>query len=131
MKKNYIYCILSLLIVVLGFLFILLGLLVPTLSPNTQRAILLYAICFIFIGIAAFSVHYKKYNLLKTLTDNDLPILARWSFDPNSSEILISTLKEYKHNAMCTLFFTFILVLIFACTFFTTYLHMALSRSYY
>lgn len=122
MKKNYIYCILSLLIVVLGFLFILLGLLYPTLSPNTQRAILLYAICFILIGIAAFAVHYRKYNLLKTLMDNDLPILARWSFKPNSSAILTNTLKEYKHNALCTLSFTFILVLIFTCTFIATYL---------
>lgn len=122
MKKNYIYCILSLLIVVLGFLFIILGLLFPTLSPNTGRAILLYAICFIFIGIAAFAVHYRKYNLLKTLTDNELPILARWSFEPESSTILTNTLKDYKHNALCTLFFTFILVLIFTCTFFATYL---------
>lgn len=122
MKKTYIYCIISLIILILGFLCILFSLLHPTLSPNTESALLLYAICFIFIGLSAFAVHYRKYDVMKALESQDLPILARWSFSPHTSSILTQVLKEHKHNALCTLFFTFILVLIFSCTFISTYI---------
>lgn len=121
MKKTYIHCIISLIILVLGFLCLLFNLLIPTLSPSTENTLSLCAICFIFIGLSAFAVHHKKYSVMKALEDHDIPTLAHWTFTPHTSPLIITTIKEHKHNALCTLLLTFILILIFSCTFISTY----------
>lgn len=121
MKKTYIHCIISLIILIIGFLCILCNLLAPTLSPSTENLLALCAICFIFIGLLAFAVHHRKYTVMKALEDNDIPTITRFTFMPHTSSLIIKTIKEHRHNALCTLFLTFILVLIFSCTFISTY----------
>lgn len=122
MKKNYIFCIFSLIILILGFLGILVNLLFPVISPDIKSVILLYAICFIFIGLSAFAVHYKRYDAIKALENHDLPILTQWHFKTAHSPLLTTLLKDYKRDALSTLFFSFILILIFSYTFTTTYM---------
>ncbi len=120
MKKTYIHCIISLIILAIGFLFILCNLLMPFTS-TMENVISLLAISFIFIGLSAFAVYHKKFSVMKCLDNKDVPTITRWTFNSHTSPLITSTIKQYRHNALCTLFLTFILILIFICTFITTY----------
>ena len=119
MKKNYIYCILSLIILVLGLILGFLYLFSPVIFSSTNNISLLYSICFVLIGLPAFAVYYKKYHLIKSLDDSSC--LAHWTFMPHTSSHLVNTLKDLKYSTLFTLTLIYILALVFICTFIHSY----------
>lgn len=116
MKKEYLQCITSLISLLIGIVLILYALLFDNLTSSVHNAVILLGICFTVIGLITFSVHLKRYFLIKDLLAGEIPLLARWSFTPSSSSLITNTLFEQRSNTFSTIILCLILGLIFSTT---------------
>lgn len=118
MKKEHTYCIFSIFLVVLGSIFTLFSILLKTLLYPSKTVLLIFSFALILIGSALFAVHNKKLILTKNLLHYNIPVIAKWTYPPNSSPLLAQYLKEQKNNDLTTssliLTFAIIFFLIFA-----------------
>ena len=118
MKKHAVYCILSIMVVIVGSIFLISSTIMKTLLYPSKSALLIFSCSFICIGSALFAVHYKKYTCIRNLLHYNTPIIAKWTYMPQSSPILTQYCKEQKLNAIATAFlfltFSIIFFLIFA-----------------
>ncbi|MBE6023191.1 MAG: hypothetical protein E7231_08160 [Cellulosilyticum sp.] len=119
MKKEYTYCILSLIVFIIGIIFTLSGTLLHTLPDSSKSALLIFSFALMFIGLVSFAVHYKSYITLKKLISNHSVVVARWSYPPNSSDALKKLIKEQKTHTLVTT----ILILILSIVFFIIFAH--------
>lgn len=117
MKKEYTYCILSLLIFVIGVIFTISGVVLQSLPLSSKSALLIFSFGFILIGVVLFAVHYKRYQLMKKLIKHNLSVVARWTYPPNSSETLKKFISEQKCNSIATALLVLILAVIFCIVF--------------
>lgn len=117
MKKEYTYCILSVLILVLGIIFTISGIMLQTLPDSSKSALLIFSGAFIVIGFVSFAVHHKNYKQISDLTNHHVPVIAQWTFAANSSDTLKKLIKEEKHNALATAILVLILAIIFSIIF--------------
>ena len=117
MKKEYTYCVLSVLILILGIIFTISGALLQTLPYSSKSALLIFSCAFIFIGALSFAVHHKRYITIKNLLNHNNVVIAHWTYPPNSSETLKKLIKEQKHNALATAILILILSIIFSLIF--------------
>ena len=118
MKKHAVYCILSIMMVIVGSIFLISSIIIKTLLYPSKSALLIFSCSFICIGGALFAVHYKKYTCIQNLLHYNTPIIAKWTYAPESSPTLTQYCKEQKLNAIATAFlfltFSIIFFLIFA-----------------
>ena len=118
MKKHAVYCILSIIMVMLGSIFLISSIIIKTLLYPSKSALLIFSCALIFIGSALFTVHYKKYIRIQNLLHYNTPVIAKWTYAPYSSSLIAQYCKEQKLNGVATalLFLTFstIFFLIFA-----------------
>ena len=117
MKKEYTYCVLSVLIFVLGIIFTISGALLQTLPYSSKSALLIFSCAFIFIGAVSFAVHHKHYTAIKNLLAHNSVVIAHWTYPINSSETLNKLIKEQKHNTLATAILILILSIIFSLIF--------------
>ena len=117
MKKSYTYCVLSVIILILGIIFTISGLLLQTLPYSSKSALLIFSCAFIIIGIVSFAVYHKQYLTIKGLLAHTVPVVAHWNYPTNSSETLKKLIKEQKHNTLATAILVLILSIIFSIIF--------------
>lgn len=117
MKKEHTYYVLALIILILGIIFTLLSTLPQTLPLSSKSALFIFSCAFMTIGMVLFAVHYKRYTIIKNLMNRSLPVVAHWSYLPNSSETLKKLFKEQKNNALATTTLILILSIIFSMIF--------------
>lgn len=117
MKKTYTYFVLSIVILIMGIVFTLSGVLLQTLPLSSKSALLIFSTAFIIIGCFASAIYYRKYQIMKALCTNNIPIVARWSYPANSSATLKSLIKDQKSNTLATALLILILALIFSLVF--------------
>lgn len=114
MKKEYIYCIFSLITLILGLTCAIALIMLQNLSASNKGALTLFAICFILIGLIAYNIHSQKYLKIKELETGETPVLAHWIFAPNTSTIINDALLEQKSNIITTIMLSFVLGIVFA-----------------
>lgn len=118
MKKHAVYCILSIMMVMVGSIFLISSIIIKTLLYPSKSALLIFSCALIFIGSALFTVHYKKYIRIQNLLHYNTPVIAKWTYAPYNSPLLAQYCKEQKLNAIATallvLTFSVIFFLIFA-----------------
>lgn len=117
MQKEHTYCILSIILAVLGVVFTISGVLLKTLPLSSKSALLIFSTAFILVGALSFAVHYKKYSLIKALETEEIPIITRWSYAPGSSKILLEFIKDQQAGSIATSLLILILSLIFCIVF--------------
>lgn len=117
MKRAHTYRILSLVILLLGIIFTISGVLLQTLPLSSKSAVLIFSISFILTGTVSFAVHHKKYLAVKDLCAHHVPVIAHWTYAPNSSNTLKTFIKEQKSNTFATATLVLILSLIFSIIF--------------
>lgn len=117
MKRAYTYCILSIVIALLGIVFTISGVLLQTLPLSSKSALLIFSTAFILVGVFSFAVYYKKYLKIKALSGHKVPVIAHWIYAPNSSNTLKDLIKEQKANTVATAVLILILSLIFSIVF--------------
>lgn len=117
MKKEYIYCLMTILAVIIGIIFAICGVLLQTNPLFSRSALLILSIVLILVGIASFAVNYKKYHIVTNLCQHKSPIIAHWTYKPNSSKIINNLIKEQKSNSSATATLFLILSIIFCIVF--------------
>lgn len=117
MKRAHTYRILSLVILLLGIIFTISGVLLQTLPLSSKSAVLIFSISFILTGTVSFAVHHKKYLAVKNLCAHHVPVIAHWTYAPNSSNTLKTFINEQKSNTFATATLVLILSLIFSIIF--------------
>jgi len=117
MKRAYTYRILSIIIVLLGIIFTISGVFLQTLPLSSKSALLIFSTAFILVGAFSFAVHHKKYLKIKALCTHQVPVIAHWTYAPNSSNTLKNLIKEQKENTVATAILILILSLIFSIVF--------------
>ena len=117
MKKEYTFCILSILLLLLGTIFSISGICLKTLPFSSKSALLIFAFSFVIVGCVLFAVHYKRYHLAKNLVTYNIPVIAKWTYPPNDSKIILTLIKEQKTNTLATAILILILSLIFCIIF--------------
>ncbi len=117
MKRAYTYCLLSIVIALLGIIFTISGVLLQTLPLSSKSALLIFSTAFILVGTFSFAVHYKKYLKIKALSTHHVPIIAHWTYAPNSSNTLKDLIKQQKAATIATAILILILSLIFCIVF--------------
>ena len=117
MKRAHTYRILSIVIVLLGIIFTISGVLLQTLPLSSKSALLIFSTAFILVGVYSFAVHHKKYLTIKALCTHHVPIIAHWTYAPNSSNTLKNFIKEQKASTLATAILVLILSLIFSIVF--------------
>lgn len=117
MKKEYTYCVLSIVIFLLGVIFTISGTLLKTLPLSSKSALLIFSCAFIIIGVVSFAVHHKKYTAIKALLNRETPVIAQWTYAPNSSPTLLKFIKELKYSTLATATLVLVLSLIFSIVF--------------
>lgn len=117
MKREHTYCILSMIIALLGIVFTISGVLLQTLPLSSKSALLIFSTAFILVGVLSFAVHHKKYLMIKALYAHHVPIIAHWTYAPDSSNTLKNFIKDQKSNTLATSFLILILSLIFSIVF--------------
>lgn len=117
MKRAHTYRILSLVILLLGIIFTISGVLLQTLPLSSKSAVLIFSISFILTGTVSFAVHHKKYLAVKDLCAHHVPVIAHWTYAPNSSNTLKTFINEQKSNTFATATLVLILSLIFSIIF--------------
>lgn len=117
MKRAHTYRILSLIILLLGIIFTISGVLLQTLPLSSKSAVLIFSISFILTGTVSFAVHHKKYLAVKNLCAHHVPVIAHWTYAPNSSNTLKTFINEQKSNTFATATLVLILSLIFSIIF--------------
>lgn len=117
MKKEYTYCVLSVLILLLGIIFSISGFVLQTLPLSSKSALLIFSFAFIFIGIVLFAVHHKRYTIIQNLTARNIPVIARWTYPVNSSETVHRFIKEERNYSYATALLMLILCIIFSLIF--------------
>ena len=117
MKKEHTCSVLSLIILLLGIIFTISGALLQTLPFSSKSALLIFSFALMMIGIVLFAVHYKRYNTINNLITRNLPVIAQWSYSPNTSETLKKLIKEQKTNSLATAILILILSIIFSIIF--------------
>lgn len=117
MKKAHTYCVFSLIILIFGIVFTISGVLLQSLPLSSKSALLVFSTAFIIVGITSFAVHYKKYRDIKSLYTGEIPIVAHWTYAPNSSNTLKTFIEEQKSSTLATALLILILALIFSIVF--------------
>lgn len=117
MKRAYTYCILSLVIVLLGITFTISGVLLQSLPLSSKSAVLIFSIAFILIGTVSFAVYHKKYLAIKDLCAHHVPVIMHWTYAPHSSHTLKTFIKEQKTSTFATAILILVLSLIFSIIF--------------
>lgn len=115
MKKEYTYCIISLIVLSLGITCCTVTLLLDTINSSSKSILAIFGICFILIGLSSYAEHNKKYFKIKYLKNKDVPVIANWNFKPNSSNIINEVLYNKKFSAISTALLTCVLCLVIAC----------------
>ena len=118
MKKHAVYCILSIIMVMVGSIFLIASTIIKTLLYPSKSALLIFSCALIFIGTALFAVHYKKYIRIQNLLHYNTPVIAKWTYSPHSAPLIAQYCKEQRVNGVATtllfLIFSVIFFLIFA-----------------
>lgn len=117
MQREHTYCILSVVLALLGIIFTISGVFLQTLPLSSKSALLIFSTAFILIGAFSFAVHHKKYLTIKALCTHRVPIIAHWTYAPNSSNTLKNFIKEQKTDTLATALLVLILSLIFSIIF--------------
>lgn len=117
MKRAHTYRILSIVIVLLGIIFTISGVLLQTLPLSSKSALLIFSTAFILVGVFSFAVYHKKYLMIKALCTHHVPVIAHWTYAPNSSNTLKDFIKEQKSSTLATAILVLILSLIFSIVF--------------
>lgn len=117
MKKEYTYRALSLVVLALGIIFTLSGAMLQTLPLSSKSALLIFSCAFIIIGLVSFAVHHKKYMIINDLLKRNIPVIAQWTYAPNSSITLTKIINSEKMNTLATALLVLILSLIFSIIF--------------
>ncbi|WP_069998926.1 hypothetical protein [Cellulosilyticum sp. I15G10I2] len=115
MKKEYIHCIIGLIILFLGATSCITAIILNDLLASSKSVLFLFGVCFILVGIVSYAQHNKKYLKIKYLKNNEIPVIAHWVFKPNSSSYINELLYERKSSTVSTIILTFILCLVIAC----------------
>ena len=113
MKKEYTYCVLSILVLILGIIFTISGFLLQTLPLSSKSALLIFSFAFITLGIVLFAVHHKRYITIKYLHTGNIPVITRWTYPVNSSETVHTFIKEEKRYTIATAILILLLSIIF------------------
>lgn len=117
MQREHTYCILSVVLALLGVIFTISGVFLQTLPLSSKSALLIFSTAFILVGAFSFAVHHKKYLMIKALDAHHVPIIAHWTYAPNSSNTLKKFIKEQKTDTLATALLVLILSLIFSIVF--------------
>ena len=113
MRKHYLYCLMSIMAVLIGIIFAISGVILQSNPLSRRSALLILSIVLVLVGAAAFAVNYKKYHLISDLSHHRSPIIAHWVYSPNTSHIIHEFISEQKNNSIATA----ILFLILSCIF--------------
>lgn len=113
MRKQYFYCLMSVMAVIIGIIFAISGVILQSNPLSRRSALLILSIVLVLIGAASFTVNYKKYHLISELSHHKTPIIAHWVYSPNTSHIIREFILEQKNNSIATA----ILFLILSCIF--------------
>lgn len=114
MKKEYAISVLSLIILLLGFIACVIALFLTTISFSTQSILIIFGICFIVIGITSYSIHSTKYLKITYLKNNDMKVLAHWHYKADSSPIITDLINERRFSATLTAILSAVLFLVIA-----------------
>lgn len=113
MKKEYLYCVISVLAMLCGIIFMICALILRS-NPNCRRsALLLLSIVLIITGLVSLIINLKKYHTICDLTEHQVPVIAHWTFSANSSKIISDLIEELKNNSIATAILFLILSIIF------------------
>lgn len=117
MKKEYLYCILSIIAVIIGFIFAISAVILQSNPCFSKSALLLISIVLILAGVVSFAVYYRKYNEIKALCSHQATVLIHWTYAPNSSKIINKIYKDQYDSNIATAILFVILSLIFCVIF--------------
>lgn len=117
MKKEYLYCILSVIAATIGFIFAISAVILQSNPCFSKSALLLASIALILAGATSFAVYYRKYNEIKALYSHQATVLIHWTYAPNSSKIIDKLYKEQHDSNIATAILFLILSLIFCVVF--------------
>ena len=117
MQREHTYCILSVVLALLGVIFTISGVFLQTLPLSSKSALLIFSTAFILVGACSFAVHHKKYLMIKAFVTRRVSIIAHWSYTPYSSNTLKNFIKEQKNDTLATALLVLILSLIFSIIF--------------
>lgn len=113
MRKQYLYCLISVIAVLIGIIFTISGIVLQSNPLSRKSALLIVSIVLIFVGAAAFAVNYKKHRHVTGLREHKLVTIAHWTYTPSHSKVLIEFIKEQKNGSYATALFYLILACIF------------------
>lgn len=117
MKKQFIHRILSILAILIGFIFAICGVILQ-LNPLSRRsALLILSIVLILTGVVAFTVNYKKESLISQLLNHEIPIITDWTYAPKSSTIITNLIHFQKVDSIGTAALFLVLAIIFCVVF--------------
>lgn len=114
MRKQYLYCLISILAVLLGIVFTVSGIILQSNPLSRRSALLLVSIVLIFTGAAAFAVNYKKLRQVTKLREHKAVTIAHWTYKPASFKAISDFFLEQKINSYSTAILFFILGCIFS-----------------
>lgn len=118
MTKAYHICILSVCTSIMGIILAACNFFFTSLSYRSKSLLIIFSCAFIFIGIVSFMTYYKRYLSIKGLLKGQIAIIARWTYTPHSSNLLLHQIQHQKHlslfmSIICLLFIElFILIFI-------------------
>ncbi|MDF2595052.1 MAG: hypothetical protein K0R69_1393 [Clostridia bacterium] len=131
MKKEFAYCIISLVVLLLGITCFISLVFLNTLSNPSKAALIIFGICFFFIGTASYAKHNKKYLKIRYLKNENVSLIASWHFKPHTSLSIDEMYYEGKTSAIYTTLLSVLLCFVIAgCIYFSGEkyaLHVSLS----
>ncbi len=118
MKKEYVHCIIGLIILFLGVTSCTAALVFNNLLDSSKSLLLVFGTCFMLIGIITYIQHHKKYLKIKHLKNKEVSVMAHWRFKPSSSSCINEALYDKKFSNISTIMLTFLLAFIITCCIF-------------
>jgi hypothetical protein len=120
MKKEYVYCILSIILLSLGVTCCAGTLFLNSINDSSKSVLATFGICFLLIGFSGYAEHNKKYFKIKHLKNSEVPVIANWQFKCNSSNMINQILYDKKLSASSTIILSCVLCLVLSfCVFFS------------
>jgi hypothetical protein len=86
-----------------------------SITSSSKSLLAVFGVCFVLVGISSYVDHNKKYLKIKYLKNKDIPVLASWTFKPNTSDYINTALYNKKFATISTALLTCVLCLVMAC----------------
>lgn len=100
MSKAYHMCVCSICTCIIGIILAGFNFFIKNLSYHSRSLLIIASCVLIFIGIVYFLNSYKHYLSVKDLLKDHTSIIARWTYQPNSSEGLLYLIHHQKHISL-------------------------------